>query len=129
MPNCPDYVVEEAYSHECSSAGFWPGSDGQNPAFYSYAYPEPPGFRESPVLPDAAFYSRSLREFILPYAVVRESPDPARTLLSFLHSTYLAAAEGAGWDREALERPISTGDESWDWSASIFEVSSESHPT
>ena len=104
IPNLPDRVAREAYSHEVSSAGFWPGG-GPVPhaAFYSYAYPEPPGFAEAAVRPQGAFYSAELREFILPYDVVRESSSPDRTLLDFLQSTYEAAANLAKWDRGALE--------------------------
>jgi hypothetical protein len=104
VPNLPDAVVREAYSHEVSSCGFWPGG-GPVPhaAFYSYAYPEPAGFSEAHVRPGAAFYSTDLREFILPYDVVRQSPAPDETLLEVLQTTYAAAADLAGWDRDALE--------------------------
>ena len=104
VPNLPDAVAHEAYSHEVSSAGFWPGSGAIDyPAFYSYAYPEPSGFRTAKVRPDAAFFSEAMSEFILPYDAVRKSDDPDRTLLDFLDSTYEAAANAAKWDREALE--------------------------
>jgi hypothetical protein len=105
IPNLPDWVTREAYSHEVSSCGFWPGG-GLIPyaAFYSYAYPEPAGFSQAPVAPGEAFYSTDLREFILPYAVVRESGSPDDTLLEFLQTTYEAAAELAKWDRSLLER-------------------------
>ena len=94
----------EAYSHEVSSAGFWPGSGAIDyPAFYSYAYPEPPGFRAAKVRPDAAFFSEALGEFILPYDAVRTAADPDEALLDFLQSTYEAAAIAANWDRDALE--------------------------
>ena len=94
----------EAYSHEVSSAGFWPGSGAIDyPAFYSYAYPEPPGFRTAPVRPEAAFFSKDLSEFILPYDAVRLSAQPDQALLDFLQSTYEAAANAAKWDRDALE--------------------------
>jgi hypothetical protein len=97
-------VTREAYSHEESSAGFWPGSGAIDyPAFYSYAYPEPSGFRTARVRPEAAFFSESLGEFILPYDAVRLSSKPEQTLLDFLQSTYEAAADAARWDREALE--------------------------
>jgi len=88
-----------------SSCGFWPGG-GPIPyaAFYSYAYPEPAGFSEAPVKPSASFYSTDLREFILPYDAVRQSPSPDETLLEFLQTTYEAAASLANWDRGALER-------------------------
>lgn len=103
-PHMPDTVMREAYSHEVSSAGFWPGGPGmEEAAFYSYAYPEPEGFRRSPVRPDAAFYSETLGEFLLPYEAVRSASDPDATLLTFLYSTYRAAADSAHWDRAALE--------------------------
>jgi hypothetical protein len=106
IPNLPDDVTRDAYSHEVSSCGFWPGGGPvAYAAFYSYAYPEPPGFREATVRPRAAFYSGDLREFLLPYDAVRESETPDDTLLEFLQSTYEAAADRAGWDRKALERP------------------------
>ena len=105
IPHLPDWVTREAYSHEVSSCGFWPGGDPVSyAAFYSYAYPEPPGFMEAKVGPDGAFYSTELREFILPYDVVREAPSPDDALLTFLQSTYEAAADLARWDRAALER-------------------------
>jgi hypothetical protein len=104
VPHLPDSVAQEAYSHEVSSAGFWPGGGGiDTPAFYSYAYPAPQGFRASAVRPEAAFFSEALGEFILPYDAVRTSADPETTLLEFLQSSYEAAADGAGWDRAALE--------------------------
>ena len=97
-------VMREAYSHEVSSAGFWPGAGLGEPAFYSYAYPEPPGFRRHPVQPPAASYHERLGEFLLPYEAVRTAADPDGLLLSFLQSTYEAAAEHGGWERAALER-------------------------
>jgi len=104
VPNLPDAVAHEAYSHEVSSAGFWPGSGAIDyPAFYCYAYPEPPGFRTAKVRPDAAFFSEALGEFILPYDAVRTASDPDKALLDFLQSTYEAAAIAAKWDRDALE--------------------------
>jgi hypothetical protein len=104
VPNLPDAVACEAYSHEESSAGFWPGSGAIDyPAFYSYAYPEPPGFRAVKVRPDAAFFSEALGEFILPYDAVRTAAAPDQALLEFLQSTYDAAANTAKWDRDALE--------------------------
>jgi hypothetical protein len=105
VPNLPDRVAREAYSHEVSSCGFWPGG-GPIPhaAFYSYVYPEPEGFSSAPIKPDAAFYSADLREFILPYDAVRQAESPDDTLLEFLQSTYEAAADLAGWDRGSLER-------------------------
>jgi hypothetical protein len=105
-PNCPDYVMVEAYSHECSSCGVWPGGgDLKEPAFYSYAYPAPAGYAERRVRPEAARYSRELGEFILPYEAVRTAPAPDEALLEFLQSTYEAAADLGGWDRAALDRP------------------------
>jgi hypothetical protein len=105
FPNVGDFVMREAYSHEVSSAGFWPGN-AQFPeaAFYSYAYPEPPGFKDAFVKPAAARYEPSLGEFVLPYQAVRAAPDPDAAVLSFLESTYEAAADRANWDREGLER-------------------------
>jgi len=104
VPNLPDAVAHEAYSHEVSSAGFWPGGGAIDyPAFYCYAYPEPPGFRATKVRPDAAFFSEALGEFVLPYDAVRTAADPDRALLDFLQSTYEAAAISANWDRETLE--------------------------
>jgi hypothetical protein len=106
IPNLPDEITRDAYSHEVSSCGFWAGG-GPLPhaAYYSYAYPEPEGFADAPVQPGAAAYHPTLREFILPYDAVRESPDPEGTLLTFLQSTYEAAADLAQWNRAALERP------------------------
>jgi hypothetical protein len=99
-----DDVACEAYSHEVSSAGFWPGSGAIDyPAFYSYAYPEPSGFRTTKVRPEAAFFNEAMGEFILPYDAVRTSDDPDRALLEFLQSTYEAAAVAAKWDRDELE--------------------------
>ena len=104
VPHLSDAVACEAYSHEVSSAGFWPGSGAIDyPAFYSYAYPEPAEFRSMPVKPDAAFFSEALGEFILPYDAVRLSGNPDQALLDFLQSTYEAAANAAKWDRDALE--------------------------
>ncbi len=104
-PNCPDYVMVEAYSRECSSCGFWPGGEGTpEAAFYSYAYPEPAGYSKRKVRPDAAYYDENLKEFILPYDSVRNAASPDETLLDFLQSTYEAAADLAGWDRTSLER-------------------------
>jgi Family of unknown function (DUF5996) len=95
------------YSHEVSSCGFWPGG-GAIPyaAFYSYAYPEPDGFSKAPIKPSAAFYSTDLHEFILAYDVVRQSESPDKIVLDFLQTTYEAAANLAGWDRNSLERPV-----------------------
>jgi hypothetical protein len=95
--------MREAYSHEVSSAGYWPGGDDEG-VFYSYAYPEPDGFHTAAVRPAAAHYDTDLAEFVLPYAAVRTADHPSRALLEFLHSTYEAAATHDGWDRAALER-------------------------
>lgn len=104
IPHLPDRVTREAYSHEVSSCGFWPGSGPiAYPAFYAYAYPEPPGFAEAPVKPAQAFYSQELREFILPYEAVRRAPVPDDTLLDFLETTYAAAATLGDWNRAELE--------------------------
>ena len=104
IPNLPDAVTREAYSHEVSSAGFWPGGGAIDyPAFYSYAYPTPPGFAASPVRPEGAFFHEQLGEFILPYDAVRNGQTPDATLLEFLQTTYEAAANAAKWDRAALE--------------------------
>ena len=103
VPNCAPWVMEDAYSQEVSSCGFWPGGADEG-VFYAYAYPEPPGFRTWPVEPAGASYDERLGEFVLPYRVVRTAPDPDATLLSFLQTTYEAAAELAGWDRRQLER-------------------------
>lgn len=106
VPHLPDAVAREAYSHEVSSAGFWPGGDpAPYPLFYSYGYPEPRGFAAAAVEPAEAFYSPELREFVLPYEAVRGSSDPDGTLLAFLESTYRVAADLGRWDRDALERP------------------------
>ena len=102
-PNCGPHVMWEAYSHEVSSAGYWPGSDGEG-VFYSYAYPEPPHYRNAAVAPVAASFDTGLGEFILPYTAVREAGDPDAVLLQFLQSTYDIAADTGGWDRDALER-------------------------
>jgi hypothetical protein len=105
VPNLPDWVAREAYSHEVSSAGFWAGGPQYPQAvFYSYAYPEPPGFAKAPARPGGAHYSAELREFVLPYEDVRLAASPEGALLEFLQSTYEAAAECADWDRVALER-------------------------
>src|SRR3977135_1038370 len=104
VPHLSDDVACEAYSHEESSAGFWPGSGAIDyPAFYSYSYPEPAGLRAVKVRPDAAFFSEALGEFILPYDAVRTAAAPDQVLLEFLQSTYEAAANAAKWDRDALE--------------------------
>jgi hypothetical protein len=104
VPNLSDAVACEAYSHEECSAGFWPGSGAIDyPAFYSYAYPEPAGYRAARVQPDVAFFSEALGEYILPYDAVRTAEHPDRTLLEFLQTSYEAAANAANWDRETLE--------------------------
>ena len=106
VPHLPDPVTREAYSHEVSSAGFWPGGGAIDyPAFYSYAYPAPEGFATAPVRPAAAFFHQGLGEFILPYDAVRTADAPDATLLDFLQSTYEAAANAASWDRAALDCP------------------------
>ncbi|MFL5606102.1 MAG: DUF5996 family protein [Gemmatimonadaceae bacterium] len=104
-PNCPDYVMREAYSHECISAGWWPGTAGSpvtEPAFYAYAYPEPPGCNVAAILPAGAFYHQEMREWILPYEAVRTSGDPDRMVTEFLVSTYETAAALGAWDTAAL---------------------------
>ena len=102
-PNCGPHVMWEAYSHEVSSAGYWPGPDGEG-VFYSYAYPVPDGFAEADLGVPHARYDHELGEFVLPYEAVRTSASPEDDLLEFLQSTYDAAARSAGWD-PALERP------------------------
>jgi hypothetical protein len=103
VPGLPNAVTREAYSHEVSSAGFWPGNGAfPQAAFYSYAYPEPAGFRDRPVTPGAHF-DKTLGEFILPYDALRVAADPDAMLLDFLLSTYAAAADSGRWDRAALE--------------------------
>ena len=105
VPGLPDRITREAYSHEVSSAGFWPGGvTAAEPMFYSYAYPEPPGFRDGRVAPDEARFDPDLGEFVLSYAAVRASPDPAATLGAFLQGSYALAADLGQWDRRALER-------------------------
>jgi hypothetical protein len=111
MPGLPDRVVRDAYSHEVSSCGFWPGAAGApgagfiEPFFYSYAYPEPPGYREYAIAPAQAKFDSTFGEFIFPYEAMRQSADPDDALLEFLQSTYEAAANCAKWDRGALEKP------------------------
>ena len=106
VPALPDAVTREAYSHEVSSAGFWPGGGPVDyPAFYSYAYPAPEEFASQRAEPAEAFFDRGAGEFILPYGAVREATDPDRCLMSFLESTYEAAARLGDWDRAALECP------------------------
>ena len=103
MPGLPDRVTRDAYSHEVSSCGFWPGAPGIEPLFYSYAYPEPSGYAQTPVAPAQAHFDSKLGEFVLPYEAMRQSADPDATLLEFLQTTYEAAANRAHWDRPALE--------------------------
>ncbi len=104
VPNLPDIVAKEAYSHEVSSCGFWPGNaQFPHPAFYSYAYPIPRGFDQARVVPSDAFYHQELREFILPYDSVRSSNNPDQKILGFFQSTYEAAANLGNWDRAAVE--------------------------
>lgn len=107
VPNFPDWVAREAYSHEVSSAGFWPGGGGVDfPAFYSYAYPAPDNFSTANVQPRDANWSEELGEFLLPYDAVRQAESPDDALLEFLQSTYDAAADSGNWDRAALERQL-----------------------
>jgi hypothetical protein len=103
MAGLPDRVTRDAYSHEVSSCGFWPGAPGIEPFFYSYAYPEPPGYRDHAIAPAEASFNAAFGEFVLPYEAMRLSPDPDAALLGFLQSTYDAAANCAAWDRAALE--------------------------
>lgn len=107
VPHLPDRVVRESYSHECISAGWWPGTIGgalDEPAFYAYAYPEPPGCPEATIRPEGAYYHDELHEWILPYEIVRMSEDPDAALLAFFQSTYDTAADLGGWPRAMLER-------------------------
>ena len=104
VPNLADWVTREAYSHEVSSAGWWPGGGAfRDPAFYAYMYPEPESYAGAAVRPQAAYYHTGMREFILPYPAVRDSADPDRAVMDFLQSTYEAGAALAEWDRGALE--------------------------
>jgi hypothetical protein len=103
-PNCGPHVMWEAYSHEVSSCGYWPGPPGEEGVFYAYAYPEPAGYRTATIGPAGARWDDELGEFVLPYEIVRRAPDPDATLLEFLQSTYEAAAIAADWDRAALDR-------------------------
>jgi hypothetical protein len=107
VPHLADAVVREAYSHEVSSAGFWPGGGPIDyPAYYSYAYPAPAGFADAAVRPEQAFFSAALGEFILPYEAVRTAREPKAALMDFLQSTYSAAADLGQWDRAQLECPL-----------------------
>ena len=103
MPGLPDRVTRDAYSHEVSSCGFWPGAPGIEPFFYSYAYPEPAGYREYAIAPVEASFNTAFGEFVLPYEAMRQSPDPDAALLAFFQTTYEAAANCAAWDRAVLE--------------------------
>ncbi len=104
-PGVADSVTREAYSHEVSSAGFWPGGGAlPEPIFYSYAYPEPEGFKDARARPERAYYNTDFKEFVLPYEAVRTAGDPDASLLNFLQDTYEAAADLAAWDRASLER-------------------------
>jgi hypothetical protein len=103
FPNMPDWITREAYSHQVSSCGFWPGGSENEAIFYSYTYPVPEGFAEEPVQPDAGIYSKDMGEFILPYDAIRQSPTPDVDLLAFFQSTYEAATNRANWDTAALE--------------------------
>ena len=107
VPHCPDWVTREAYSHEVSSCGFWPGGEMlPEPVFYAYAYPEPPGFSTAIVRSQSARYEPTLHEFILPYDTVRQAASPDTLLLEFLQSSYEAAADLGHWDRVALEQAL-----------------------
>ena len=103
-PHCPDWVMVEAYSHECSSCGFWPGDEASPPSFYAYAYPEPPGYATRAVAPDGASYATTAREYLLPYETLRAASHPDEVLLRFFQTTYEAAADLGRWDRTALDR-------------------------
>jgi len=109
IPNMPDRVMQEAYSHEVSSCGFWPGSEQfPHPVFYAYCYPTPASFGEQPVKPAQAFYSTEMGEFFLKYEDVSQAADPENNLLEFLETTYIAAANTGNWDRKALECDLSS---------------------
>ncbi|MFY9615016.1 MAG: DUF5996 family protein [Candidatus Dormiibacterota bacterium] len=103
VPNCPDWVQQEAYSHEISSCGYWPGG-GSEGVFFAYTYPAPDGFEAWPVRPDAASFDQTLRDYVLPYETIRTADDPSQLVLTFLQSTYDAGAELGRWDRQSLER-------------------------
>ena len=103
VPNCPDWVMEEAESHQNVTVGWWPLGDAPGPAFYAYAYPEPDGYRTATVHPGDAFFDARFGEFMLPYDSVRTAADPDSAVLQFLQSTYEAGADLGGWDRRALE--------------------------
>jgi hypothetical protein len=109
-PGLPDWITREAYSHEVISCGFWPGGPGVDEAvYYAYAYPEPKGFASAIVQPPAAEYRADMGELFLPYEAVRQAEAPDETLLSFLQSSYEAAADLGGWDRKGLERQLRSG--------------------
>lgn len=107
VPHCPDRVMVEAYSHECSSCGFWPGDENSQPFFYAYTYPEPAGYSKRPV-ESPARYDEKLHEFILPYDALREASDSDEMLLRFFQATYEAAADSGTWDRAGLDRPATS---------------------
>ena len=110
IPNLPDWVAQEAYSHEVCSFGFWPGSDAlPEAAFYSYIYPEPEGYPKASIKPKTAYYHKNLREYILPYKDVQQAENPRKVLLEFLDSTYEAAATLAKWNRKDLEKNLNNG--------------------
>ncbi len=108
-PNCPDWVMEEAYSREEVSLGWWPASDEPGPAFYSYAYPEPDGFKTAPVLPAEAYFDARFGEFLLPYDAIRAATDPGAAVQQFFQATYAAGADLGGWDRHSLEPNVPPG--------------------
>jgi hypothetical protein len=103
VPGLADRVTRDAYSHEVSSCGFWPGAPGMDAMFYSYAYPEPPGYAQTPIAPALGSFDKKFGEFVMPYEAMRQSPDPDAALMEFLQSTYEAAANCAQWDRAGLE--------------------------
>ncbi|MEM6674203.1 MAG: DUF5996 family protein [Planctomycetota bacterium] len=114
MPNFPDDVAREAYSHEVTSCGLWPGNrEAPTPIFYSYAYPTPEGFADAKIAPDAAFWLAELGEFAVPYDAIASADDPEGELLAFFESTHAAAADLAGWDRDSLECDHPHGPEWW----------------
>ena len=103
VPNCADWVMQEAYNRELASFGFWPGTGYGEAAFYAYAYPEPDGYRSAESLPEGAYYEESLGEFLFPYRAVRNSPDPDNTLLTFLETTRSAAMKNGNWSPDLLK--------------------------
>jgi hypothetical protein len=104
IPHLADWVTRESYSAEQSAAGWWPGGNGQEAAFYSYAYPGNPSLAEAHIQPAEAFFSKEQGEFFLPYEAARRAANPPATVLDFLQTTYAAAADLAHWDRPTLER-------------------------